>query len=129
MKTKILITIFCIFATAVNTFNHGSSYAANPREISLPRYSNGYLVHGSFEILFINPEYVCYGFYATDNWKSYTCSLCKKTYYTQPFKDKNNNQYEICSQSKCTLSATGYHDNKKLEEIYPCGCSKDVYVK
>lgn len=150
MKTTIIIALTAGIMLLCNFENHMTAQPSpdiRPEKVtvlcsikyrpllhSLPRYSNGNLVHGSFEIIFTDPEFTCYGFFATDTFTAHSCQTltkdgvkCSKTYYSQPFNDKNGKSYILFSYSQCPHSVSGYHDNRNLGEIYPCNCSKDIF--
>lgn len=125
MKTAVLILVISFFGAFTSPLNYANTIKLDKK--ALPLYSNGHQVHGSFEVLFKNPEFTCYDFVATDDWQPISCNLCKKTYHAQSFKDKNGKLYLMYSNSTCDNSTTGYHDYKQLVEIYPCGCL-DIYT-
>jgi|GEM_PF-3381674 len=111
MKTKALIFAMIIWTFSVCPLIYGNINTGHQHEKPVARYSNGYLVFGAFEILFTNPAYSCYGFVATGNYEARSCSLCKKTYYSQQFKDKKGKEYLLYANEACHSSNTGYHDN------------------
>jgi hypothetical protein len=129
MKTLASIIIIAILGFVSIPTCNDNVFADRPDGTGLIRYSNGYLVHGSFEVLFTRNEYKCYGFIATDNFTLHSCKLCKRNYCSQPFKDTADNEFVMYSNSSCTVSGTKYHDNLKLGDIYPCACHKEVFVK
>jgi len=125
MKTILLILVMSL---TFNPVNFNSKAAVAEKLKSLPRYSNGYLVHGTLEILFTSEAYKCHGYKAVSNYTDYSCSLCKKTYYSQRFEDVEGEVYTIYSNSECSVSSTKYHDHLDLSEVGICVC-KDVFVK